>query len=145
MHTTRHMDCTNNKKRHFCGAFLQIRRKYFSLAAALGVLAVYYYLIGCPIKFLFGIPCFGCGMTRAWIQILHGNIGAAFYYHPLWPCPILFILLYVFLRPKHRYGYNLSVMLMVCLFVIAYAVRIYVHCPIVAINLHEGFIYKALS
>ena len=39
--------------------------------------------IGCPIKFLTGISCGGCGMTRAWIALLSLDIKKAFYYHPL--------------------------------------------------------------
>lgn len=39
--------------------------------------------ITCPIKFLTGISCAGCGMTRAWISVLHLQFKDAFYYHPL--------------------------------------------------------------
>ncbi|WP_373689128.1 DUF2752 domain-containing protein [Clostridium sp. YIM B02551] len=39
--------------------------------------------IGCPIKFLTGISCAGCGMTRAWIRVIHLDFKGAFYYHPL--------------------------------------------------------------
>ncbi|MBQ9938019.1 MAG: DUF2752 domain-containing protein [Oscillospiraceae bacterium] len=39
--------------------------------------------IGCPIRFLFGVPCPGCGITRAWMSALHGNIADAFRWHPL--------------------------------------------------------------
>lgn len=144
MHIIRHMDCINYIKRHFRGAFLQTQRKHFSFIAAIAVLTVYYYLIGCPIKYFCGIPCLGCGMTRAWIQVFFGDIRAAFYFHPLWPSPILFILLYMFLRPKNKLAYNRFIMLIVLLFSITYAVRMYVHSPIVEINLHDGFIYKVL-
>ena len=50
--------------------------------------------IGCPIKFLTGISCPGCGMTRACVSALCFNFGAAFSYHPLWPLlPIVAVLL----------------------------------------------------
>lgn len=138
------MDCINFIKRHLGGAFLQIQRKHFSVFVAIAVLVGYYYLIGCPIRYFVGVPCLGCGMTRSWIQVLHGNIGAAFYFHPLWPCPILFILLYLFLRPKCKPMYNVFIMLFACLFIITYVIRLCAHCPIVEINLRDGLIYRVL-
>ena len=40
--------------------------------------------ITCPIKFITGISCPGCGMTRAWLSLLlRGDREAAFHYHPL--------------------------------------------------------------
>ncbi len=32
----------------------------------------------CPFQRIFGAPCFGCGMTRAFWQIIHGNFRTAF-------------------------------------------------------------------
>lgn len=39
--------------------------------------------VTCPIKYITGISCAGCGMSRAWISLLHFNIHDAFMYHPL--------------------------------------------------------------
>ena len=40
--------------------------------------------ITCPIKYITGISCPGCGMTRAWLSLLlRGDLKAAFHYHPL--------------------------------------------------------------
>lgn len=38
--------------------------------------------IFCPFKVLTGIPCPGCGMTRALISITKGDLRAAFRYNP---------------------------------------------------------------
>ena len=38
--------------------------------------------ITCPIKFLTGISCAGCGMSRAWIAVFHLDFARAFYFHP---------------------------------------------------------------
>ena len=49
--------------------------------------------IGCPIKFLTGISCGGCGMTRAWLSVAALDIKGAFYYHRLYlflPCTAAF-------------------------------------------------------
>lgn len=57
------------------------------LVAVLAVLAVLlvtdHYM--CPFKFITGIPCPACGMTRACLAVAHGDFPASFYYHPLWP------------------------------------------------------------
>lgn len=38
--------------------------------------------LGCPVKLLYDIPCPGCGMTRATISLLSGNIKSAFLQNP---------------------------------------------------------------
>lgn len=49
--------------------------------------------IGCPIKFLTGISCPGCGMTRAWLSALTLNFQQALAYHPLyWSVPLIVLL-----------------------------------------------------
>ena len=50
------------------------------LLAALMLLDIY----RCPFKAVTGIPCPGCGMTRAVLSALRGDFRTAFYYHPLW-------------------------------------------------------------
>ncbi|MBR0278150.1 MAG: DUF2752 domain-containing protein, partial [Clostridia bacterium] len=37
----------------------------------------------CPFKRIFGIPCFGCGMTRGFISILNFDFKSAFKYNAL--------------------------------------------------------------
>ncbi|WP_237579104.1 DUF2752 domain-containing protein [Candidatus Enterococcus willemsii] len=45
----------------------------------------------CLFRWITGIPCPGCGMTRSFLHLLSGQIDEAFYYHPLfWLVPILF-------------------------------------------------------
>jgi uncharacterized protein DUF2752 len=31
----------------------------------------------CPFRLLTGLPCPGCGMTRAWVYLTHGDVAAA--------------------------------------------------------------------
>lgn len=48
----------------------------------------------CPIKNIFGISCFGCGMTRGFISVLKFDFNTAFKYNVL-SIPVFFgILLY---------------------------------------------------
>lgn len=37
----------------------------------------------CPTALFFGIPCPGCGLTRATLALLHGDVGTALRLHPL--------------------------------------------------------------
>lgn len=51
----------------------------------------------CVYKATSGLPCPGCGMTRALTALIHGDYGLAFYMHPLWPLVILGISIGVWL------------------------------------------------
>ncbi len=53
-------------------------------AAVVAVYAVLFALgITCPIKYVTGISCPGCGMSRATWAMLRLDLAAAVYYHPL--------------------------------------------------------------
>jgi hypothetical protein len=39
----------------------------------------------CPTALFLGLPCPGCGLTRATMALLHGDFGAALRFHPLSP------------------------------------------------------------
>lgn len=99
----------------------------------------------CMLRTLTGIPCPGCGMTRAVLSALHGDFGAAFAYHPLWvTLPLLAWLVFRSVFPQYceamidrlhahfpritQAGYRraetiLSVLLL-CAFLCVYAVRL---------------------
>ena len=52
--------------------------------------------VTCPIKYITGISCAGCGMSRAWISLLHFNIHDAFMYHPLFFLPPIVVIVYLY-------------------------------------------------
>ena len=65
-------------------------KKLIPAVVAVAVLAVLAVLLVtdhymCPFKFITGIPCPACGMTRACLSVAKGDFPASFYYHPLWP------------------------------------------------------------
>lgn len=35
----------------------------------------------CLLRIATGLPCPGCGMTRSWVNLAHGNVGTAFEYN----------------------------------------------------------------
>ncbi|MCL2775058.1 MAG: DUF2752 domain-containing protein [Oscillospiraceae bacterium] len=49
----------------------------------------------CWIRSLFGIPCPGCGSTRAVIALFHGNIKEAMEFHPLIFVSLALIVAYI--------------------------------------------------
>lgn len=80
--------------------------------------------VPCPIKYVTGISCAGCGMTRAWISVMHFQIGKAFYYHPLFwlpPIVLVVILLKKYINPTI---YRIILFTSMLLFVIIYLYRL---------------------
>ena len=66
-------------------------RRIEAITSVAAVVVLYVILesfgVTCPIKYITGISCAGCGMSRAWIALLHFNIHEAFMYHPLFFLP----------------------------------------------------------
>jgi len=95
---------------------------------AVATIAAFYgclFLLGitCPIKFLTGISCPGCGMTRAWISAACLQFSDALYFHPLfWSAPILLILS-LWRRPKRQGKWIMWII--VLLFLITYVYRLF--------------------
>lgn len=103
--------------------------------------------IGCPIKYLTGISCAGCGMTRALLCALSLNFEEAFAYHPLWAAliPVCVMLAVLEIKKKKRAFYRLLsvfalVMLAVWICRLALASNGTVTCDI-----SSGLIYKLLG
>jgi len=59
----------------------------------------------CPIRAATGIPCPGCGLTRATIQLLHGDVASSLQTHAFAPVLLLLIVFMIaalFLPEKGR-------------------------------------------
>ncbi|SFG28437.1 Protein of unknown function [Lachnospiraceae bacterium C7] len=101
--------------------------------------------IGCPIKFVTGCSCPGCGMTRAWLNVLHFNFSTAFYYHPLfWVLPLL-IPIMLFQDRINPKIYKFILFLVLLLFIVVYFYRLFdPNNTIVEINFSKGCIYHLI-
>jgi hypothetical protein len=67
-------------------ASAQVRRAV--VAGGLAVLGFVFAAFGppfCPSALFFGVPCPGCGLTRATVAMLRGDFAAALHLHPLSP------------------------------------------------------------
>ncbi len=57
---------------------------------------------GCPIFRLFHLKCPGCGLTRAWLSFLSGDLHSALEQHALFLTVPLFVLLFVYSSNKKQ-------------------------------------------
>ncbi|MBR5280191.1 MAG: DUF2752 domain-containing protein [Clostridia bacterium] len=101
--------------------------KLFFCALFAVVLILWYVLLGkCLYVWLWGIQCPGCGMTRAYLALLHLDIKGAFSMHPMfWSVPIL--LAYYFFDGKLfkvKWLNNTLLVLIVAGFLINWLVRL---------------------
>ena len=80
--------------------------------------------ITCPIKFITGISCAGCGMSRAWMAFLQLDIAKAFAYHPLfWLVPIAVIMLLCKYKINIKI-YKIIIFTIIIMFAIVYMCRL---------------------
>ena len=108
------------------------------------LIAIFYILdIGCIFKKLSGLSCPGCGMTRAWLSFLKGDIGKAFYYHPLfW----MIIVIPAIALIRNRISDSLFNGILICCIVLlmgCYLIRLFVGSDIVSFNPYNSLIIKA--
>lgn len=89
------------------------------------IYAVFHFLgIGCPIKFVTGISCLGCGMTRAWLSVLRLDLAAAFHYHPLFILPPVAAIVYFTKSKINLKIYKIIMLTIVIAFITIYLYRL---------------------
>lgn len=112
----------------------------------LGFLFLFYQ---CPFRFLLGIPCPGCGMTRAFLALLHLDIKDAFHAHPLFPVVILIAIYYLLETIKViRFPEKVKKILLVVialLFILVYVVRLCHGSEIVQICPENALLYQMIT
>lgn len=81
--------------------------------------------VTCPIKYITGISCAGCGMSRAWIALLHFNIHDAFMYHPLFFLPPVAVIVMLLKSKINIKIYKIFIFTIAGAFVIVYLYRMF--------------------
>ena len=122
------------------------RRDISALAGiALLYVALEAFGVTCPIRFLTGISCAGCGMSRAWLSLLRLDLAGAVYYHPLFclPVPAAALLLLRRRLPKRVFAVGLT--LCGVLFILVYFIRLAMPGEIVVFAPQEGLVWRLLS
>ena len=88
----------------------------------------------CWIQALFGVPCIGCGSTRAALALFHGYFSEAFTFHPLIPLALV-ILPYAVLREflvrrwPIKQAEKVGAMCVIALFIVVYVIRMIMFFP----------------
>lgn len=101
---------------------------------------------GCLFWEITGLPCLTCGMSRAWLCALSGNLGQAFFWHPLfWTVPLLALIL-IFFGAGRRWVQR-SLLLCLFLFAAVYLARmvlLFPHTPPMTAN-PDGILPRLLG
>ncbi len=118
---------------------------------AILIIAVFYAVIEmagitCPIRFLTGISCAGCGMSRAWLSLLRLDVASAIAYHPLFWLPVPAGLVLLFRRQLPKTLVRLTLGMAVVLFLGVYVIRLLQpENTIVTFAPKAGFVYRVLA
>lgn len=127
----------------------RFQKKYICLAIVIGFVIFLYFVtgIGCPILYTTGIPCPGCGMSRACLHLLMLDFSGAFHYHPLCfflPVAAVFLLLRFYEKISEKI-FQRGLVFIVVIFLVVYLIRLKNPADdIVKIHLRDGSIYRNL-
>ena len=58
----------------------------------------------CPFRALTGLPCPGCGLTRSWVYLMHGDIGSSLASNWFGPVLILAVVVLAVVSARSRLG-----------------------------------------
>lgn len=103
-----------------------MRKEGFWVLAVIGAFYLFLELIGitCPILYMTGISCAGCGMSRAWLSLLRLDVAAAFSYHPLFLLPIPSVVLLLFRQRFPKWVFRWGMGIICALFLAVYLYRL---------------------
>lgn len=125
-----------------------VGRKDIEAAAVIVLFYVVLESLGvtCPILFLTGVSCAGCGMSRAWLALLRLDVAAAFRFHPLFWLPVPVAVGFLFRRRIPRKVRRVLLILVCALFLGTYIVRLLSpEDTVVVWEPARGFLYRLLS
>ncbi|MGM9971998.1 MAG: DUF2752 domain-containing protein [Anaeroplasmataceae bacterium] len=101
----------------------------------------------CPIKLITGLPCPGCGMTRAFISLLKLDIIKAFNYHALFIIVPFIIFIFIFQeRPIINKLFNSKILwsVVIALFIGYFIYRIIYVRPDVPMDFYKDSLINKL-
>lgn len=104
--------------------------------------------IGCPIHFITGINCPGCGMSRALFRVLQLDFAGAFLFHPLWWVLLVWAVFW-FLRESARISprtYNSFFWCFAIMFLAVYLFRLLDPAnSLIRAAPHEGLVLRLIT
>ena len=125
-----------NKKRYIFAIILSI------IFLTLFITEIY----ECPLKYIFGLSCPFCGVTRAFECLIKLDIAGSFHCHLFWPVILAAIIIHVLYEfniiKKHKKIFMTLLYVFVVVNFIYYIYRLTSGSDIVYFNWYESFIYK---
>ncbi len=115
------------------------------LAVAFLYVVLHFTGIGCPIRFMTGISCPGCGMTRALFAAATFHFRKAFAYHPLWfMVPIWGVIMWKRSKIDEKI-YRFFGIITVILFALVYFLRLFDKNDIIVVfEPWNGFVFRII-
>lgn len=101
---------------------------FLIVAAILVVMAVFSDTGLCVFRRITGLPCPSCGMTRAYLALFSGDIGKAFFMHPLFPLIPVIIFMVMYSHYSKR-DFNKIYIALCVLFITVYIIRMIILFP----------------
>ncbi len=101
--------------------------------------------IGCPFRFFFGVPCAGCGMSRAVLALMQGHTAEAIRLHPL--CILLPFAAAAWLFRRHipdKY-WKPMLSLFIAVFLVTYFIRLLSQDPMLPVHPADGFLMHMIK
>lgn len=86
----------------------------------------------CPMIHLTGLPCAGCGLTRAFLYILQGEFVRAIYINPMAYFIIAFLVycgFWRYIKGKKIKGFNVLFGILIAVMLMFYLCRMYLYFP----------------
>lgn len=102
------------------------------------IFAVYYVLVHlfrtafCPLIHVTGLPCAGCGLTRAFLFMLRGEFARAFYIQPMAYIILIFLLYcgwFRYIKGTKIKGFKPLFAILIIAMLAFYAVRMFLYFP----------------
>lgn len=115
----------NSKKISFWAPIL------LGLGAFLFLSTVFSTNSSCYVKSTIGIPCPGCGMTRAYLALLDGDLKSAFFWHPLWWLVVVYPMVhfgFIYFKKEKWTKFQLPLLVFILL-ISVYIWRMLLHFP----------------
>ncbi|MBQ9887502.1 MAG: DUF2752 domain-containing protein [Lachnospiraceae bacterium] len=124
---------------------MKVRRE--DIIIMIGVIlavVLFYALFGCPIKRVTGLSCPGCGMTRAWLSLLHGSVHEAFHYHPLFITAPFIVMAVLFGNRLPEKYLHIFWCVIAAAFIVCYVIRIVNKSDVLEFDFRNGVIGRIL-
>ncbi len=106
-----------------------IKENWNKIIAVIAVIILYVTYavsdIKCPIRYITGISCMGCGMSRALVSALTFHFRESFYYHPLWPLVPVWAVLLIFRKKINKNLFYVLIGVTVVAFTVVYFMRMF--------------------